>query len=94
MNEEKKIFKHSITVDKRENMVVTGVIDVISFDEEMIITETEMGVLIIKGENLHVNKINLEKGDLEVDGLICSIVYEEKGSNNVKGGSFLSKLLK
>ena len=66
-------------MENREKIAVTGVIDVISFDEDVIVSETEMGVLIIKGENLHVNSLNLEKGEMDIDGSVFSLNYEEKG---------------
>jgi len=74
-----KVFKHNIVMENREKVAVTGVLDVISFDEDIIVAETEMGVLIIKGENLHVNSLNLEKGEMDIDGSIFSLNYEEKG---------------
>lgn len=94
MAEEKKISKHSVIMEQRENISITGVIDVISFDEEAIVSETEMGVLILKGLNLHVNRLNLEKGELDVDGEIFSLTYEESGSYGKVGGSFFSKIFK
>ena len=98
MPEEKKMrnpSRHAINLVRRENLVATGVIDVVSFDEEAIIAETELGMLIIKGINLHVNRLNLENGDLAIDGEIASIVYEDSGGY-VKGGgkSLLGKLLR
>lgn len=94
MPDEKKTVKHTIVMEQRENISVTGVVDVISFDEEAIIAETEMGVLILKGINLHVNRLNLDKGELEIDGEINSLNYEESGSYGKVGGSFFSKIFK
>lgn len=90
--QEEKNFKHNIIIENRERTTVTGVIDVISFDEDDIVSETEMGVLIIKGENLHVNSLNLEKGELSVDGIIFSINYEEKG--HVERGSLFGRIFR
>ncbi|MBR1444336.1 MAG: sporulation protein YabP [Firmicutes bacterium] len=93
MNEEKKFHKHSVVIEKREKTTVTGILDVISFDEELVIAETEMGVILLKGENLHVNKIDLDKGDLDIDGKIISLVYEEKGTSG-KSSSIFDKIFK
>ena len=97
MPEEKKIrsaSRHAINLLRRESMTATGVLDVISFDEETIIAETELGMLIIKGINLHVNRLNLENGELAVDGEISGITYEES-SAYVKGSrSLLGKLFR
>jgi len=79
--QEEKSFKHNIIIENREKTAVSGVIDVISFDEDLVVAETEMGVLIIKGENLHVNSLNLEKGEMKLDGNVFSLNYEEKGHN-------------
>ncbi|MCL1843026.1 MAG: sporulation protein YabP [Defluviitaleaceae bacterium] len=85
--------RHSLTVDRRESVNVTGVTDVISFDEESVIGETEMGVIIIRGVNLHVNRINLESGELSVSGEIDGIAYENSGGGS-KGKGFIGRLFK
>jgi len=85
--------RHSLQIDKRENVTITGIIDVISFDEESVIGETEMGVIVIKGANLHVKRINLESGELAVTGEIDGLNYENP-SSGVKAKSLLGKLFK
>ena len=77
--QEDNIFRHNLIIENREKIAITGVLDVISFDEDVIVSETEMGVLIIKGENLHVNSLNLEKKEMIIEGLLLSLAYEEKG---------------
>ena len=96
MQEEKKaksVSRHTVNIDRRENIIITGVIDVISFDEETVITETEMGILLIRGGNLHVNRLNLDNGELAVDGEINNITYEDH-NNFGKSKSLLGKLFK
>ena len=85
--------RHSINLDRRENVTVTGVIDVISFDEESVIAESEMGVIIIKGGNLHVKRINLENGELVISGEIDGLTYENPGMG-VKGKTLIGRLFK
>jgi len=85
--------RHSLQIDRRENVTVTGIIDVISFDEESVISETEMGIVIIKGANLHVKRINLENGELIVSGEIDGLNYENQ-SGGAKAKSLLGKLFK
>ena len=98
MPDEKKIknpSRHAINLVRRESLAATGVLDVISFDEETIIAETELGMLILKGINLHVNRLNLENGELSIDGEIISITYEDSSGYSKGGGkSFLGKLLR
>jgi len=83
--------KHSVTLDKRENVSVSGVTDVISFDEESVIAETELGVIIIRGVNLHVGKINLDSGELLISGEVDAIQYENPGAPKK---SFIGRLFK
>jgi sporulation protein YabP len=92
-DEKKSVSRHSVTIDRRNAVLVTGVLDVISFDEETIISETEMGVFIIRGANLHVNRLHLDSGELSVDGEIVSVAYEDNGIGKGKN-SILSKLFK
>ena len=85
--------RHGLQIDRRENITVTGIIDVISFDEESVIAETEMGIIIIKGANLHVKRINLENGELLVAGEIDGINYEN-ASGGVKAKTLMGRLFK
>ncbi len=95
MAEEKRtVLRHNVIIESRERISVTGVLEVISFDEEAIITDTEMGVLIIRGTNLHVNRLNLDNGELEIDGEISNLHYEEQNTFSKGKSSFLGKLFK
>ena len=85
--------RHSLQIDRRESVVVTGMVDVISFDEETIIGETEMGIIIIKGANLHVKRISLESGELAVTGEIDGINYQN-ASGGTKAKSLLGRMFK
>lgn len=94
MPEEKKSTqRHTIIMDERSRISITGVLDVFAFDEESIVAETELGMLNIRGINLHINKLNLEMGELEVDGEIDSISYTQQGYGKSKN-SLLAKLFK
>ena len=77
--QDEKSFRHNLVMENREKLSVTGVLNVISFDEDMIVAETEMGILVIKGEYLNMNSLSLEKGEIDIDGTVYSINYEEKG---------------
>ena len=57
----------------KENL--TGILDVISFDENTIVLDTDMGLLTIKGKDLHVNRLSLEKGEIDIEGRTDSLVY-------------------
>ncbi len=83
----------NIILENREKLNVTGIIDVFSFDDQMIIIETELGLLTIKGENLKISKLSLDTSDFIVDGYINSLTYTN--SDGVKKNqSILSKIFK
>lgn len=93
MSEDKK-NNHNIIMKDRSNIKATGIVDVISFDEEMIVAETELGILIIKGLNLHVSKLDLSNAELDIDGDIYSLIYEDKSTYGKVGGGIFSKIFK
>ncbi|MCI8923519.1 MAG: sporulation protein YabP [Lachnospiraceae bacterium] len=85
---------HKLILNNRRTCNLTGVNDVLSFDEKEIILETEQGMLMIKGNDLHVNRLTLDKGEVDVDGRIDSFTYSEQSGVAGKGESFLSRLFK
>ena len=92
--EEKQITGgHKIWISGRKSGTVTGISDVLSFDETEILMDTEMGMLSIKGKGLHISKLNLEKGEAELEGQVDSLVYSAKGHRRKKEGSLLRRLL-
>lgn len=66
---------HKLSLFNRNSMQMTGVLDVISFDINEIVLDTEEGLLLIRGEDLHVNHLTLEKGEVNVDGHVDSMIY-------------------
>ena len=93
--EEKKITKmQNIILENRSKLVVSGVLDVLNFDEQVITIDTELGILIIKGSDLHLNKYNLESTELNVEGDIVSLVYNDKTFNKKNSESLLTKIFK
>ncbi len=81
---------HKVTMTNRKSCLINGVNDVLSFDIHEILLETEQGMLMIKGDDLHVSRLSLEKGEVDIDGKIDSFTYSENAGH--KGGSLLSKL--
>ena len=73
---------HTLTLDDRCRLTVTGVDDVESFDETVIVMNTSKGDLIVRGSGLHIGKISLDAGELRVEGLITDLSYEEKVSHS------------
>lgn len=80
---------HHITLEDRSKLTISGVEDVESFDESAIVLSTQEGSLLIRGSGLHIEKLNLEGGELLVEGTVDSISYEEDSSNQ---GGLLSRL--
>ena len=68
---------HALQMENREKLRLTGVSDVSGFDENLIVLSTDMGELLIRGEALHIDKIDLDAGLLELRGRICELCYEE-----------------
>lgn len=82
---------HHVVIEDRKSLTVSGVEDVERFDENTIVLSTSRGAMVVAGENLHIEKLSLDGGDLKVDGDIDSVSYEEE---NVARGGFLSRLLR
>lgn len=89
--EERKLIKtkpHNLLIEGREKLNITGVRDVISFDENTIILSTEMGGLVLKGSDLHINKLNVEEGNLNIEGYLIACNYTDKTDSKRTGGFF------
>lgn len=85
---------HRMTMTNRKNCAINGVNDVLSFDIHEILLETEQGMLMIKGDDLHVSRLTLEKGEVDIDGRIDSFTYSDAAGSGHKGESLLSKLFR
>ncbi|MDL2289455.1 sporulation protein YabP [Clostridia bacterium OttesenSCG-928-F22] len=68
---------HRIVIDDRHKTTISGVQAVESFDENEIVVLTDVGVIIIGGEGLHLSKLNLDEGQLIIDGLVVSLDYDD-----------------
>ena len=69
---------HSVILQDRSSLELSGVTDVDSFDENEISLYTTLGEMVIRGKALHVNAMNVDTGDMQIDGDIRSIVYGDK----------------
>lgn len=85
---------HKIVISNRKNGVLNGVIDVLSFDVGEILLETELGMLMIKGNDLHVNRLTLEKGEIDIEGKIDSFTYSDVKAAAKQNESLLGRLFK
>ncbi|MGE5614073.1 MAG: sporulation protein YabP [Bacillota bacterium] len=90
MAEDKKISKprvQNLILENRQKLSISGVIDVESFNDECVVVETELGTLIVKGIDLHINKLNIDSSELGIEGEIISCEYSDRESRN-RGGFF------
>lgn len=96
VEEPKKIANtiQNIILENREKLNVSGVLDVLSFDDQIIIVETELGLLTIKGENLKINKLNIDTSDVTLDGYISSLTYSESDSFKKNASGLIGKIFK
>lgn len=95
MEENKPISKsHKIVLNNRKTGNFTGILDVLSFDINEILLETELGMLHIKGKDLHVNRLNLEKGEVDIEGMIEAFSYSQVPLSVKKTEGFLGKLFR
>ncbi len=87
-----EIIKPKIILENRKKLVLTGVSDVVSFDDLTVVLDTSGGRLIINGEKLHIQKLCLESGDVEVEGKVDEMLYED--DNHTSKKSFFGRLVK
>lgn len=88
MEEKRNLSAHSLMIKDRQGGKITGVKDVSSFDEKEILLSTEAGKLAIKGEQLHVKQLNLEKGEVELEGKVDSLTYLSKNTDKKEESLF------
>lgn len=85
---------HKLMLTNRRTCTISGVNDVLSFDTGEIILETDQGMLMIKGSELHVSRLTLEKGEVDIDGKFDSFTYSESAGHAAKGETLFAKLFK
>ena len=96
--EERKIGNNvnviqNLVLENREKLSISGVLDVLSFDDQVVILETELGLLTVKGENLRINKLSIDTSEVIVEGEIYNLAYSENDLDK-KSSGFLNKIFK
>lgn len=84
----------NVILENREKLTISGVLDVLSFDDQIVIVETELGLLTIKGENLRINKLSLDTTEVIVEGTIFNLSYSEKNLDKKSGSNIFGKIFK
>lgn len=85
---------HKVSMTNRRLCIINGVKDVMSFDVQEVRLETELGMLQIKGEDLHVSRLTLERGEIDIDGRIDSFIYMDEGSMGGKKESLWERMFR
>lgn len=78
----------NLILENREKLSISGVLDVLSFDDQIVIVETELGLLTIKGENLRISKLSIDTSEVVVEGEIYNLSYSENDTNKKSTGIF------
>lgn len=88
MGEERITLPHKLTLNERRQLTMTGVSEVVSFDDTAVILRTQLGTLSIQGKDLQLKTLSLEGGQVAVDGTVSALYYEEPR----QGGSWVRRL--
>lgn len=91
--DDQKNQRYGLTMDRREHVALTGVQDVVSFDEQTVVLKTSGGQLVLTGQDLHVARLTLDEGQLVVDGTIDSLTYHNAKLRQ-KGGKLVSRMFR
>ena len=94
MEEKTGMRPHRLMMQNRSSLSITGIRDVVSFDENQVILDTDLGLLTIKGKELHVSRLTLEKGEVDVDGTADSLVYSSNEAYRKSGESLFARLFR
>lgn len=84
----------NLILENRGKLSISGVLDVLSFDDQVVIIETELGLLTVKGDNLRINKLSIDTSEVIVEGDISSMNYSDNKNTEKSKGSFISKIFK
>ena len=85
---------HKLAIENRKRTCLSGIKDVVAFDVNQVLLESVMGMVLIKGVDLKVTRLRLEKGEVDVDGHVDSITYSEVKAYGEKGKSLIKRMFK
>lgn len=84
----------NLILESREKLTITGVVDVLSFDDQIVIVDTQLGLLTVKGEDLRINKLSIDSSEVVIEGEIFNLGYSEENLSKKSSGSLLGKIFK
>lgn len=85
---EQNVFPHKLSLNERKELTVTGVTEVVSFDEESVVLKTSLGTLIVHGRQLQLKTLSTNGGQVEVSGTVSALIYQQ----NKPTGSWVRRL--
>lgn len=94
MDEKMEIRPHSCLMQDRSAVNLTGVREMVSFDEEQVVMDTDMGLLTVKGKELHMSRLTVEKGEVDIEGTVDSITYASNEAYRKGGQSLFARLFR
>lgn len=86
MSEQKNSKIHSVILEQRQRLNMSGVRQVVGFEDDTVVLDTEMGILTVRGGGLKIGAFSTESGDINIEGNISALIYSEK--ENERGGFF------
>ena len=94
MAERQAVQNHSLILKNRNTLQLSGVTDVISFDSVQIILETCAGMLLVKGTQLHMSRLTVEQGEVNIEGNVDSLTYSDSHKAAKQAGKLMGRLFK
>jgi len=94
MEEKTGIRPHTCLLQDRASVSLTGVREVVSFDENQVVMDTDLGLLTLKGKELHVSRLTVERGEVDVEGTVDSLAYSSNEAYRKSGQSVFARLFK
>ncbi len=92
MEQKQEVGTHKLSLIGRKTLSLTGIKEVISFDAKEVILETVQGILLLRGDEMNVTRLLVEKGEVDLEGRIDSLVYTERGKGSKRSESFAKRL--
>lgn len=77
MAEQRDPQPHKLTLNERKSLTVTGVTEVVSFEDSAAVLRTSLGTLVVQGRELQLKTLSLDGGQVAVDGTVSALIYEE-----------------
>lgn len=92
MEQKQEVGAHKLSLIGRKTLALTGVKEVVSFDAKEVILDTIQGTLLLRGDEMNVTRLLVEKGEMDLEGRIDSLIYTERGKGAKRSESFAKRL--